>query len=121
METSNHSSNTGGMKLKDKKVSIWNCTYDSDPKGYPIEEWAKIHDGQLWAYYRQLSGTEYYAAAAQQNTEEVMFAINWRVDVEPQMLVEYNGKYYEIVRVDNYEGYKRDIRLYCKLTDHEPE
>ena len=35
----------------------------------------------IWAYFRQLSGEEYYAAAAIQVTEEVLFRINWRDDI----------------------------------------
>lgn len=33
------------------------------------------------------------------------------------MLVEYGGKFYDIKRIDNYEGYTDDISLYCKLSN----
>ena len=48
--------------------------------------------------------------------EEVIFIINWRDDINTQMLIEYCGKYYDITRIDDYEGYKKDLSVYCKLS-----
>lgn len=31
------------------------------------------------------------------------------------MMIEYGGKFYEVIRVDDYEGYKDDLNIYCKL------
>lgn len=71
-------------------------------------------EGKLWAYYRQLSGKEFFAAATVNATEDVLFTVNHRADIDTDMLVEYAGKYYQITRIDNHEGYKTDLDLYCK-------
>lgn len=47
-------------------------------------------------------------------TEDVVFTVNYRTDIDTDMLVEYAGEYYQITRIDNHEGYKTDIDLYCK-------
>ncbi len=70
----------------------------------------------VWAYFRQLSGKEVYAAMAVQATAEVQFVINWRDDVTTAHIVRYKGILYDITRVDVFEGYKAAISLYCKLS-----
>ena len=87
------------MKLKDKKIRIIAFTSTTNEHGFSTEEWRPIHSGKLWAYYRQLSGSEFYASAMVNAAEEVVF------------------KFYDIKRIDNYEGYTDDISLYCKLSN----
>ena len=100
------------MKLKDKKIRIIAFTSTTNEHGFNTEEWRPIHSGRLWAYYRQLSGSEFYASAMVNAAEEVVFTVNHRTDVTTEMLVEYGGKFYDIKRIDNYEGYTDDISLY---------
>lgn len=102
------------MKLKDKKIRILSYESYVNNNGFGVEEWKPIHKGKLWAYYRQLSGKEFFAAATVNATEDVLFTVNHRVDIDTDMLVEYAGKYYQITRIDNHEGYKTDLDLYCK-------
>ena len=99
------------MKLKDKKIRIIAFTSTTDEHGFSTEEWRPIHSGKLWAYYRQLSGSEFYASAMVNAAEEVVFTVNHRTDVTTEMLVEYGGKFYDIKRIDNYEGYTDDLSL----------
>ena len=73
-----------------------------------------LYEGKLWAYYRQLSGKEFFAAATVNAEENVLFTVNYRTDIETDMIVEYAGEYYQITRIDDHEGYKTDIDLYCK-------
>lgn len=105
------------MKLKDKKIRIIAFTSTVDEHGFNVEEWKPIHNGKLWAYYRHLSGNEFYASAMVNAEEEAVFTINHRTDVATEMTVEYGGKFYDIKRIDNYEGYTDDISLYCKLSN----
>lgn len=102
------------MKLKDKKIRILSYESYVNDNGFGVEEWKPIHEGKLWAYYRQLSGKEFFAAATVNATEDVLFTVNHRADIDTDMLVEYAGKYYQITRIDNHEGYKTDLDLYCK-------
>ena len=89
------------MKLKDKKIRIIAFTSTTNEHGFSTEEWRPIHSGKLWAYYRQLSGSEFYASAMVNAAEEVVFTVNHRTDVTTEML----------------EGYTDDISLYCKLSN----
>jgi SPP1 family predicted phage head-tail adaptor len=104
------------MKLKDKKIRIIEYFHSTDDHGFSIDEWRPLHGGRLWAYYRQLSGSEFYASAMVNVAEEVVFTINYRADVTTEMLIEFSGKFYEITRIDNFEGYKDDLNIYCKLS-----
>ena len=100
-----------------KKIRIIAFTSTTNEHGFNTEEWRPIHSGRLWAYYRQLSGSEFYASAMVNAAEEVVFTVNHRTDVTTEMLVEYGGKFYDIKRIDKYEGYTDDISLYCKLSN----
>ena len=101
------------MKLKDKKIVILAVTHTQDPEGYSIETLTPISP-PMWAYFRQLSGKEVYAAMSVQATEEVQFVINWRDDITTRHIVRYKGVDYYITRVDTFEGYKQDLTLYAK-------
>lgn len=101
------------MKLKDKKIEILAPTYETDPEGFQTESLTPIAP-PLWAYFRQLSGKEVYAAASIHAVEEVQFVINWRHDITTAHVIRYRGADYDITRVDTFEGYKGDITLYAK-------
>ena len=101
------------MKLKDKKIEILAITHTQDPEGYSIETLTPISP-PMWAYFRQLSGKEVYAAASIRAVEEVQFIINWRDDVTTRHIIRYKGVDYDITRVDPFEGYKNDLTLYAK-------
>lgn len=101
------------MKLKDKKIEILAVTHTQDPEGYSIETLTPIAP-PMWAYFRQLSGKEVYAAMSVQAVEEVQFVINWHDDITTAHAIRYKGVLYDITRVDVFEGYKQDLTLYAK-------
>jgi len=69
--------------------------------------------GRLWAYVRQLSACEVWAAKAVQQTEEMLFVLNWRGDIDADCFVGYRGIFYNVTRVDTFEGYKEeDLKVY---------
>lgn len=107
--------------LKDKKIEILAVIDTSQPGDMPSESWAPIHEGTLWAYVRQLSAKEYYSAMAAQSSEEMLFIINWRDDITSANMIKFKGRYYNIKRIDTYEGYKQDLKIYADSgTDQEP-
>lgn len=67
----------------------------------------------VWAYFRQLSGKEVFAAATINYKEEMLFTINYRKDITTAHVVRYKGVLHDITRVDTFEGYKEDLTLYC--------
>lgn len=42
--------------------------------------------------------------------------MNWRNDIDKDMRIEYNGKFYDITRIDVFEGYKEDLKVFAKLS-----
>lgn len=102
------------MKLKDKKITVYKVVHGTTDNGYAKKRWQPLHAGALWAYTRQLSAKELFAAQAQQFQEERLFVINWRRDIAPGMAVRYRDNWFEIVRVDTLEDYKADVKLYVK-------
>ena len=101
------------MKLKDKIIQILAATYETTPEGFQTES-LMPNAPPLWAYFRQLSGKEVYAAASIRAVEDVQFVINWRDDITTRHMVRYKDVDYDITRVDTFEGYKSDLTLYCK-------
>lgn len=107
------------MKLKDKKIRFIAETRTVNDHGFASYVWQPVHSGRLWAYYRQLSGSEFFASATVNETEEVLFVVNYRTGITTDMLVEYKGQYYKITRIDDFEGYKDDLSVYCKLAQNQ--
>ena len=99
------------MKLKDKKIEILAVTHTKDVDGFAVETLTPIAP-PLWAYYRQLSGKELYAAATVQAVEEVLFVVNWRADVTARHVVRFRGVLYDITRVDDFQGCRGDVGVY---------
>ena len=101
------------MKLKDKKIEILTVQSIINENGYQEETLEPICS-PVWAYFRHLSGKEYYAANAEQVQEEVLFQTNWRAGLSTAHVIRFNGVLWDITRVDTFEGYKGDLKLYCK-------
>lgn len=108
------------QRHKDKKIIIYTYATVEDADGYETTAYVPIHPGKLWAYVRQQSQGEYYAAKAVQIEEEMLFVVNWRSDIAngnvKRLYIEYKGAWYDIQRIDTFEGYKEDLQLYAKLT-----
>ena len=68
------------MKLKDKKINIYIERYVPNGNGYTTKVTEPLVLN-VWAYFRQLSGKEIFAAAAYRYDEEVLFTINYRADL----------------------------------------
>jgi len=91
-------------RVKDKKIIIYTR---KNGEYYPL------HPGQLWAYVRQLSGDEMYKAKQSFREEDIQFVVNYRADYSDWDHIGYRGKFYNITRVDTYEGYKTDLTIYA--------
>ena len=101
------------MKLKDKKIEILAAQNVVSENGYAVETLKPICP-PVWAYFRHLSGKEYFAANAEQVKEEALFQINWRAGLSTAHVIRFNGVLWDITRVDTFEGYKGDLKLYCR-------
>lgn len=104
--------------IKDKKIAIYEGTPVSVSPGISDMTWRLISGGKLWACYRSLSGKELYGAAIAKFTEEVSFTVNWRDDIPLGSRIVFRGKVYQVNRVDDFEGYRKYIRLFCNVLPH---
>ena len=108
--------------LKDKKIILYKKSTVKDSEGFSTTKYKPIHPGRVWAYVRQLSAGEFFAAQAVQQSEEMLFVVNWRDDINPaDCFIEYRGIFYNITRVDTYEGYKQDLKTYAAKAATQPK
>lgn len=99
--------------LKDKKIIIFKEFTRVDEIGNSrTKAYKPIHNGKLWAYTRQLSMNEKFNYGADRVEIEQLFIVNYRNDVKVGMYILYKDNYYRITSIDNYEGYKDDLKLY---------
>ncbi len=102
--------------LKDKKITIIGRELYENKLGETSYRDAPIPGGSnIWAYYKHTSAKEQNLLHTSEILAEVVFFINWRDDIKTYMKIEYRGKKYEITRIDDYEGYKNDLKIYAKL------
>lgn len=109
--------------LKDKKIVIYKKGVFSDEDGFQTKGFMPVHaQPTVWAYFKQLSAELTYLNSNTQSQEECLFRINWndfvRTATPADLAIGYNGLLYNVVRVDPYEDYKRDLTLYAK-NNHE--
>ena len=108
-------------KLKDKKIKIYMYIETTDEDGFDLKAYMPIHkQDSVWAYFKQLSASLFYASNTTAIKEECLFRINWTDAIlsnyANDYFVYYDGMLFQCTRVDPFEGYKRDLVLYCKLT-----
>lgn len=111
---------TSKTRLKDKKIILCAKVNGVDGDGFKVEGLMPIHpEPSLWAYFKQLSSSLYFASAQVNTKEECVFFINHR-ELEPYqaelLFIKYGKAVYQVTRIDPYEGYNRDLALYAKFS-----
>lgn len=108
--------------LKDKKLNI----YVGEKKtvmGVTTWTYSRKYKG-LWCYYRQNAGgstlTNANGLKVYDSTERVIFVINRLPALREMTLsttkIYFNGRIYDINRIDDYEGYNEDYKLECEYS-----
>ena len=107
----------GKRKIKDKKISFVKKQRMTDEVGTPIGDFEYVPViPNVWAYVRQTSAQEVYNSIAGVGYEvDILFSVNHREGLSNDLTIDYNGKYYEIKRIDYFEGYKEDILISATL------
>lgn len=110
------------VKLRDKKITIYKGKNVQGNGLMPDLHYVPIHSGKLWAYVRQTSEEEVRNTAGEYSRESIVCVIAWRTGIDSSLLyVEYKGVFYDVKRVDTYEGYKDTITLTCDKMAHQPK
>lgn len=108
--------------LKDKKIDIYKGV-SSSSYGVQTTVYSKLLSA-LWAYYKQDNGSSTLTTSmtlkVYDTTERAVFVINRRPELRAEQLSKlklvFNGRVYDIDRIDDYEGYKEDYKLICKYS-----
>ncbi len=108
--------------LKDKKIDLYKGV-SVTIKGVTKTTYSLLLSN-LWAYYKQDNGSSSVTSSmtikVYDTTERAVFVINRRPELRQETLsklkVVYNGRIYDIDRIDDYEGYKEDYKLICKYS-----
>lgn len=107
--------------LKDKKLEIY-VGEKKNVMGVTTFTYSRKYKG-LWCYYRQNAGgttLEGSALKVYDSTERVIFVINRLPELREMNLsnvkIYFNGRVYDINRVDDYEGYRGDYKLECEYS-----
>ena len=110
------------VKLRDKKITIYKGQTVDAGGLMPDLHYVPIHSGRLWAYVRQTSEMEVRNTAGEYSMESIVVTFAWRTGLDSALLyVEYNGVFYDVKRVDTYEGYKDTITLTCDKMTYQPK
>lgn len=105
-------------RLKDKKIIIYKYINTRDSSGFPVKAYMPIHaQSNIWAYFKHLSASLYFASAQTNVKEECLFQVNWseylRAPQAEHLHILYDGLLYQVKRIDPFEDYKRNINLYA--------
>lgn len=79
-------------------VIVQKKTTTKDADGVKTETWNQHR--ALWAAVSDLSGREFYAAAAVQMERTLKFTTRYYADITTAMRILYDGEYYHIDQVD---------------------
>ena len=96
-----------------KRIVIQKLTETQDDIGNPIEDWVNFYG--CFAYINGLSGKEYYAAAATQGENTVVFEIRYNLILKGMDTTRYNilfdGKTYDIKNIDNVRFHNAVLKI----------
>lgn len=79
------------------------------------EQVQEVPLGSVWAKVSNLYGKEYYEAAAVQQEKMVSFLIRYNSQVDALTVIEFQGKSYNIIFVDNIKYGNKLMELKAEL------
>jgi len=99
---------------KDKKVKLIRKTTTKDKYGNSTRVYRYLTATAIWAYARQLSQDQKFAAAQYGESESRLFVLNYRDDLKVYDFIEYRGVFYQITRLDTQDDYNGELFVYVK-------
>jgi SPP1 family predicted phage head-tail adaptor len=95
----------------DRQITLQKFTVTQDAYGEPIETWTTL--AEVWAQYLPGGGNERFAAQQVFAETEARFLIYWRNDVTPVNRLQFDGKGYDILAVQEI-GRREGLELRAK-------
>lgn len=107
-------------EIKDKRIRIYTVETDRSASGYERKQSKAVTKTErVWAYARQLSEKERFAAKAAGTDQSMLFKIGYNASVSSGQYVDFKGKTYRIESVDRFEFNRQDLVL--RAVECEPE
>ncbi len=102
--------------LKDKKAQIYlKINGETDKDGfYKGEKYYPMRPVPVWCYSKQLSQQDISYSYLRGVQETRMFVFNHYRNVKVYDLVQYNGNWYRVTRVDTQDDYNSDLFVYVE-------
>lgn len=106
--------------LKDKKIALWKSE-TRKVNGVNQTTYVQYNPFKIWAYYRQEGGTKKLNNVGlifSSNEETAIFVVNSNSQINFKEIsrIVFNHKIYEIIVIDDYEGYKGDLKITVKYS-----
>lgn len=99
-------------------IELQKRTTERDAYGNDIPTWTTVCE--LRASAKDVSGREFYEAAAHQMENTVTFTMRWHDGLTGDMRVVFKGAAYEILQINHLEYKNRDfMRIKARLTQGE--
>lgn len=86
-----------------------------DENGKPHEDWVTFKE--VFAKVKNLHGREFWEARAVNAETTVKFVVRFIVGLLPDMRIEFGGKFYEIIAIDDIEYKKRWMEIKGKVIE----
>jgi SPP1 family predicted phage head-tail adaptor len=96
----------GDMK---HRITFQKLSSSVNDNGFEIEGYEDIRT--VWASVANLSGREYFAAAAVQKEKTVKFLIRVISDIDESMRIMFQDKQYNIISIDNIKYENRFVEI----------
>lgn len=109
--------------IKDKKVKIYELQ-TVKVNGVNTKTYVARSAAALWAHYQQQAGggaslTDSNGLQVYDSTERAVFTINYRPDLTIELgdLVVFRSKFYNVIIVDDFQGYHEHLKITAELAD----
>jgi SPP1 family predicted phage head-tail adaptor len=99
-----------------EKIEIQESTVTQNASGEPVNTWATITSGRVWAEARQIAGREFAVARLIAPEASFVFIIRYNSTITPRHRILYRSVAYDINAVDNVNQRRHKMVLYCKAS-----
>ena len=98
------------------RVELQASTPVQDGTGQPIDAWATVTGGTVWASIEPISGREFIAAGSFQSEVSHIVTLRWdsTITLTSKFRIKFGSRYFSIVSVRNVEERNRMWELGCK-------
>lgn len=102
------------MKSLRKNTRIKIIEYEEGTNEYGDIILKEKNERDVWAYYRHISAKEASTFRVDSSFKvTALFIVSFRVKVDSTMKILYKGDEYRITHIDDYEGFRNDIKIYA--------